>query len=173
MAQLAIRLVSGAFALGLQLAAPFIVFGFAVSAAIGLLARLMPQMQVFFIAMPINILAGFFLHDAADRLDDDGVPQLLRDRNGALHGLMERIMADETDDAEQTEDPTPRRLEEAAKHGDIVKSQEVSTFVLLGAGTLAIALFGHSERRDLRARLPRPARTARPVLADAPAAPWR
>ena len=61
MAQLAIRLVSGSFALGLQLAAPFIVFGFAVSAAIGLLARLMPQMQVFFIAMPINILAGFFL----------------------------------------------------------------------------------------------------------------
>jgi flagellar biosynthetic protein FliR len=25
------------------------------------LARLMPQMQVFFIAMPINMLAGFFL----------------------------------------------------------------------------------------------------------------
>ena len=61
MAQLAIRLVSGAFALGLQLAAPFIVFGFVVSAAIGLLARLMPLMQVFFVAMPINILAGFFL----------------------------------------------------------------------------------------------------------------
>ena len=45
----------------MQLAAPFIVFGFAVSAAVGLLARLMPQMQVFFIAMPVNILAGFFL----------------------------------------------------------------------------------------------------------------
>jgi flagellar biosynthetic protein FliR len=61
MAELAIRLASGSFALGLQLAAPFLVFGFAVSAAIGLLARLMPQLQVFFIAMPINILAGFFL----------------------------------------------------------------------------------------------------------------
>lgn len=61
MAELAIRLVGGSFALGLQLAAPFLVFGFAVSAAIGLLARLMPQMQVFFVAMPINILAGFFL----------------------------------------------------------------------------------------------------------------
>ena len=61
MAELAIRLVSGSFALGLQLAAPFLVFGFAVSAGIGLLARLMPQLQIFFIAMPINILAGFFL----------------------------------------------------------------------------------------------------------------
>jgi flagellar biosynthetic protein FliR len=61
MAELTIRLVSGAFALGLQLAAPFLVFGFAVNASMGLLARLMPQLQVFFIAMPINILAGFLL----------------------------------------------------------------------------------------------------------------
>jgi flagellar biosynthesis protein FliR len=45
----------------LQLAAPFLVFGFAVNAAMGLLARLMPQLQVFFIAMPVNILAGFLL----------------------------------------------------------------------------------------------------------------
>lgn len=61
MAELAIRLTSGAFALGLQLAAPFLVFGFVVYAAVGILARLMPQLQVFFIAMPINILAGLFL----------------------------------------------------------------------------------------------------------------
>ena len=61
MAQEAINLTAGAFALGLQLAAPFIIFGFAVNAAIGLLARMVPQMQVFFIAMPINLLAGFFV----------------------------------------------------------------------------------------------------------------
>lgn len=61
MAELTIRLTSEAFALGFQLAAPFLVFGFAVTAAIGVLARLMPQLQVFFVAMPINILAGLFL----------------------------------------------------------------------------------------------------------------
>jgi flagellar biosynthesis protein FliR len=44
MAELTVRLVGGSFALGLQLAAPFLVFGFAVNAAIGLLARLMPQL---------------------------------------------------------------------------------------------------------------------------------
>jgi flagellar biosynthetic protein FliR len=60
-AQLAVRMVSGSFALGLQLSAPFLVFGFVVNASIGLLARLMPQMQVFFIAMPINILAGLMV----------------------------------------------------------------------------------------------------------------
>jgi flagellar biosynthetic protein FliR len=61
MAELAVRLVSGAFALGLQLAAPFIVFAFTINAATGLLARMMPQMQVFFVAMPINVLFGFML----------------------------------------------------------------------------------------------------------------
>jgi flagellar biosynthesis protein FliR len=61
MAELSIRLLAGSFTLGLQLAAPFLVFGFAVNAAIGLLARLMPQLQVFFIAMPINILVGFVI----------------------------------------------------------------------------------------------------------------
>jgi flagellar biosynthesis protein FliR len=59
MAQLVIQLVSSSFALGFQLAAPFLVFGFAVYAGLGLLARLMPQLQVFFLAMPINILSGF------------------------------------------------------------------------------------------------------------------
>jgi flagellar biosynthetic protein FliR len=61
MAQLAIQLVSGSFALGFQLAAPFLVFGFAVYAGLGVLARLMPQLQIFFIAVPINILAGFVI----------------------------------------------------------------------------------------------------------------
>jgi flagellar biosynthesis protein FliR len=61
MAELALKLVSGSFFLGLQLAAPFIVFGFAVNAATGLLARMMPQLQIFFIAMPVSILFGFLL----------------------------------------------------------------------------------------------------------------
>ena len=61
MAELAIRIVSGAFALGFQLAAPFLVFGFAVNAGFGVLARMMPQLQVFFVAMPVNILVGFVI----------------------------------------------------------------------------------------------------------------
>jgi flagellar biosynthetic protein FliR len=61
MAELVIRLVSGSFALGFQLAAPFIVFGFALSVGVGVLARLMPQLQIYFVAMPVNILVGFLL----------------------------------------------------------------------------------------------------------------
>ncbi|HEY1838286.1 MAG: flagellar biosynthetic protein FliR [Rhizomicrobium sp.] len=61
MAELTVRLVSGSFLLGVQLAAPFLILGFAVNAAMGLLARMQPQIQVFFIAAPINIVAGFLL----------------------------------------------------------------------------------------------------------------
>jgi flagellar biosynthetic protein FliR len=61
MAELTVRLVSGSFLLGVQLAAPFLILGFAVNASMGLLARMMPQLQVFFIAAPINIISGFLL----------------------------------------------------------------------------------------------------------------
>ena len=61
MAQLAIDLTSSSFALGFQLAAPFLVFSFAVYAGLGVLAKLMPQLQVFFVAVPINIMCGFLI----------------------------------------------------------------------------------------------------------------
>lgn len=60
-AQMAIKAVSGAFRLGLQLAAPFLVFGLIFYLGIGILSRLMPQIQVFFIAMPANIALGFLM----------------------------------------------------------------------------------------------------------------
>jgi flagellar biosynthetic protein FliR len=60
-AELTLRITTGAFALGLQLAAPFIVFGLLIYALLGVLSRLMPQLQIFFLAMPINILTGFVL----------------------------------------------------------------------------------------------------------------
>jgi flagellar biosynthetic protein FliR len=61
MAQLVIMLTSSSFALGFQLAAPFLVFGFAVYAGLGVLAKLMPQLQIFFVAVPINIMCGFLI----------------------------------------------------------------------------------------------------------------
>ena len=53
-------------------------------------------------------------------------------------------MAEEQDKSQQTEQPTAKRLEQAREAGDIVKSAEVSAFVLLAGGTLAIAMFGKS-----------------------------
>src|SRR5436190_12222881 len=51
-------------------------------------------------------------------------------------------MAEDQDKSQQTEEPTAKRLEQARENGDVVKSPEVTTFILLGRGTLAIAMFG-------------------------------
>lgn len=49
------------FEVGLQLASPFIVAGLILYLGAGLLARLMPQVQIFFVVMPLQILKGLWL----------------------------------------------------------------------------------------------------------------
>src|SRR3982751_1327640 len=51
-------------------------------------------------------------------------------------------MAEDQDKSQQTEEPTAKRLEQAREQGDVVKSTEVTALILLGGGTLAIAMFG-------------------------------
>jgi flagellar biosynthesis protein FliR len=58
-AALVTRSTAAAFRVGVQLAGPFLVFGLLFNVGLGLLARLMPQMQVFFVGVPLAILAGF------------------------------------------------------------------------------------------------------------------
>jgi flagellar biosynthetic protein FliR len=60
-AQLALRTVASAFSIGIQMSAPFIVFGLVFNLGAGILARLMPAMQVYFVLMPANILVGLTL----------------------------------------------------------------------------------------------------------------
>ena len=60
-AALITKTVAGAFRIGIQLSAPFIVFGLLFNIGLGVLARLMPQMQVFFVGLPLSILLGLLI----------------------------------------------------------------------------------------------------------------
>lgn len=60
-ASLITRAFATAFKIGIQLSAPFLVFGLIFNLGLGVLARLMPQMQVFFVAVPLSILVGFLI----------------------------------------------------------------------------------------------------------------
>ncbi|WP_458760316.1 flagellar biosynthetic protein FliR [Afipia sp. TerB] len=60
-ASLATRAFATAFKIGIQLSAPFIVFGLVFNLGLGILARLMPQMQVYFVGVPLSILGGFLI----------------------------------------------------------------------------------------------------------------
>jgi flagellar biosynthetic protein FliR len=60
-ASLATTAFTAAFRIGLQLSAPFLVFGLVFNIGLGVLARLMPQMQVYFVGVPLSIFAGFLI----------------------------------------------------------------------------------------------------------------
>lgn len=54
-------LASHVFRVGVQFAAPSIVIGLLIYLSAGILGRLMPNMQVFFVMMPLQLLVGFFI----------------------------------------------------------------------------------------------------------------
>jgi flagellar biosynthetic protein FliR len=58
---LAIQTVSQSIALGVQLSAPVIVFSLVLNIATGLVGRVMPQFQIFFVATPLSVLLGLSL----------------------------------------------------------------------------------------------------------------
>lgn len=60
-AELVVTMVMNGFSVAMQLASPFLVFGLIFNLGLGILARLIPQVQVFFVAMPANIFFGFVL----------------------------------------------------------------------------------------------------------------
>ena len=60
-AALAIRAAAQGFALAVQISAPFIAFAILFNLGLGVLSRLMPQLQVFFLAMPATILVGMLV----------------------------------------------------------------------------------------------------------------
>lgn len=56
--ELAVRTVGSSFMLGVQLAAPVIVFALVFNLAAGLIGRVMPSFQIFFAAAPLSIILG-------------------------------------------------------------------------------------------------------------------
>ena len=57
-------------------------------------------------------------------------------------------MAEDRDDAQRTEEPSQRRLDDARAQGDVVRSSELSTFILMSGATLALVLFAGSAAKS-------------------------
>ncbi len=57
-AQLALTVANASFITAVQISAPFLVFGLVFNVGLGILSRMMPQLQIFFLAMPAMILLG-------------------------------------------------------------------------------------------------------------------
>ena len=56
-----VRVFAGVFALGVQMAAPFILLSVIFNLGVGLANRMLASLPLFFVAMPIGILGGFYV----------------------------------------------------------------------------------------------------------------
>lgn len=61
MSQTITTIVARAFKIGLQLAAPVLIVITIMMVALGILSRLMPQLQIFFISLPLQLIVGFVI----------------------------------------------------------------------------------------------------------------
>ena len=55
------RLIADSFRLALQMTAPFIVISLIFFMGLGMLARLMPQLQIFFVGLPVQLAGGLLI----------------------------------------------------------------------------------------------------------------
>ena len=56
-----VHLVSSSFNIGLKMSAPFIVYGLIFYIGLGILQRLIPTVQLFFIAVPAQMMMAFLI----------------------------------------------------------------------------------------------------------------
>lgn len=59
------------------------------------------------------------------------------------------MAGEDDDDDSKTEEPSQKKLDDAIKRGDVVKSQELSTFFVLSAATVFVAFMSSGMSRDL------------------------
>jgi flagellar biosynthetic protein FliR len=81
-----VRAVAQAFALALQLASPFLLAGIVWHVAIGLMARLVPRLQIYFVAMPGQIMGGLALLALLSGATLSAWQDVVRDTLAALPG---------------------------------------------------------------------------------------
>src|SRR3972149_6078472 len=80
-------------------------------------------------------------------------------------------MAEDSDTADKTEDPTQKRLEDALKRGDVVKSHEVNTWFVIAGATLVLMVFSGAMGADLSTTMRGLIANAHATRADGPALP--
>jgi flagellar biosynthesis protein FliR len=60
-AEYAVLGISNSFSVAMQMSAPLLVFGFLYYAALGVVSRMLPQIQIFFVAQPLGLLLGLLV----------------------------------------------------------------------------------------------------------------
>lgn len=59
-------------------------------------------------------------------------------------------MSDQTDDAQKTEEPTPKKISDARSRGNVARSMELNTWLMLFIGTITVAMVAPGLMQDIR-----------------------
>ena len=99
----------------------------------GILSRLMPQLQVFFLAMPATIGVGLVLMALLLSMMMGLYLHAFRGRCSPCCVASPDMSDDAPEQSSKTEDPSEKKLRDAHEKGDVVKSQEVNNWFMLSA----------------------------------------
>src|SRR5678810_787291 len=80
-------------------------------------------------------------------------------------------MGGEEDDTGRSQDPTQKRLDEALKRGDVVKSQEVNTWFVIAGAALVLTAFSSGMGTSLTATMRGLIANSYNIRVDGPALP--
>jgi flagellar biosynthetic protein FlhB len=78
-------------------------------------------------------------------------------------------VAEERDDTERSEDPTPKRLDDAIKRGDVVRSAEVNTWFTIAGAVLVLMVFAAPMAQTLQTAFRGVLANSYQIPADGPA----
>lgn len=132
------------FHIAVQLAVPIILVLFICDFAMGILSRAVPQFHIFMLSMPLKVLIGM----AAIAAILPGIVHMYgKCFEGISGGLIQYFktlpvlfMFGGMDD--KTEEPTPKKLQDARKKGQVPKSTDLNSALILIALTLLLVTFG-------------------------------
>ena len=134
---------SSSFYLAMQLAAPIIIILFLTDFTLGLIARTVPQLNVFLLSLPIKILVGLLALAAVLPGLIQMFIKVFENMQGDLikyFNVFPFIILMASD--ERTEEPSEKKLSDAKKKGQVAKSIDLNSAIILLGITLIFSLLG-------------------------------
>ncbi|ABK60543.1 flagellar biosynthetic protein FlhB [Clostridium novyi NT] len=139
------------FQLGIRIAIPIVLIIILTDLTMGLVAKSVPQLNVMILGMPVKIVLGlgvlslclpviFNIIGSAF----DNIPSSIRE----LYKVFPMIFIFASDD--KTEEATPHKLSEARKKGQVAKSKEVNSAIILLTSTIILLTLGEYVANSLK-----------------------
>ncbi|MEF9952020.1 MAG: flagellar biosynthesis protein FlhB [Clostridium sp.] len=131
------------FFVSVKIAAPIIIVMFITDFTLGLISRTVPQFQVFVLGMPIKVLFGLLSLTVI-------IPGLIQVFVKSLDYISPEIMKVLSSGAflffmgtdDKTEEPTDKKIQDAKNKGQVAKSNDLNSGIILLGVTLFFIFFG-------------------------------